>query len=126
MDYVEEYINHLVIERGLSRNSVEAYSHDLCRFFSWIELKAPESVTPEDLREHMVWLRDRGISARSVARVMSAIRGFFRYLVEEEIIEADPTELLDRPKLGRGFGTGPCSSFSTPRASGCRSWWACP
>ena len=63
-------------------------------FFSWFRDEAPDRIKPEDLREHMVWLRDRGISARRVARVMSSIRGFFRYLVEEEILEAEDPRLL--------------------------------
>jgi len=103
MDYADEYLNYLLIERGLSRNSVEAYSHDLCRFFSWLEDKAPSRVTQNDVRDHMAWLREQGISARSVARALSAIRGFFRHLVEEDVIAKDPTELLDRPKLGRSL-----------------------
>ncbi len=101
MEYVDEYLNHLVVERGLSMNSVEAYSHDLCRFFSWLPGKDPEKVEAEDLRKFMAWLRRDGLSARSVARAMSGVRGYFRYLLEEELIDEDPTELLDRPKLGR-------------------------
>jgi len=103
MDYVDEYLNHLVIERGLSHNSVTAYSHDLCRFFSWAREKPPDQVAAEDLREHLVWLRREGISARSMTRAMSAIRGYFRFLLEEEIINHDPTALLDRPKLQKSL-----------------------
>ncbi len=101
MDYLDEYLDHLVVERGLSRNSVEAYSHDLCRFFSWLDGASPESVTREDLRSYMGRLREEGISSRSVARAMSAVRGYYRYLAEEEHIREDPTELLDRPKLAK-------------------------
>jgi len=103
MDYVDEYLNHLSVERGLSSNSVEAYSHDLCRFFSWSQDKPVAAVSAEDLRSHMAWLRGEGISARSVARAVSAIRGYFRYLLEEEILDHDPTALLDRPKLAKSL-----------------------
>lgn len=101
MDHVDDYLNHLVVERGLSRNSVEAYSHDLCRFFSWLDPKGPETVKLEDLRGFMEWLRGQGLSARSTTRNMSAIRGFYRYLVEEELLDKNPAELLDRPRMGR-------------------------
>ena len=103
MDYVDEYLNHLAVERGLSSNSVEAYSHDLCRFFSWSRDKPLAAVSVEDLRSHMAWLMGEGISARSVARAMSAIRGYFRYLLEEEVVEHDPTALIDRPKLAKSL-----------------------
>jgi integrase/recombinase XerD len=101
MEYVDEYLNHLVLERGLAANSVEAYHHDLMRFFSLRKISDPLKVTLDDVRAHMAWLREHGISARSVARALSAIRGFYRYLVEEEVLSSDPTELLDRPKLGK-------------------------
>jgi integrase/recombinase XerD len=101
MEYVDDYLNHLVLERGLSVNSVEAYNHDIHRFFAMLGSSDPMKVTLEDVRKHMSRLREHGISARSVARAMSAIRGFYRYMVEEEVLTQDPTELLDRPKLGK-------------------------
>jgi len=101
MDCLDDYLNHLLVERGLSRNSVEAYSHDLCRFFSWLDGKSSASVELSDLRSYMAWLRGQEMSARSVARAMSAVRGYFRYLLEEDLIERNPAELLDRPKLAK-------------------------
>ncbi|RLI47888.1 MAG: hypothetical protein DRP09_21970 [Candidatus Thorarchaeota archaeon] len=86
MDYVEEYLNHLAVERGLSRNSVEAYSHDLRRFFSWLGIRSPKTVVLDDLRAYMGWLREKGLCARSVARSMSAVRGYFRYLLDRQPI----------------------------------------
>ncbi len=103
MEYVDEYLNHILVERGLSKNSVEAYSNDLCRFFSWMGEKKPVTIKTEDLREYMGWLREKGISPRSTTRAVSAIRGYYRYLIEEEYTETDPTELLDRPKLEKAL-----------------------
>jgi len=103
MDHLDEYLSHMAVERGMSANTIEAYSRDLCRFFSWLGHDDPGRVGAEDLRAHLVWLRQQGLSARSAARAMSAIRGHFRFLVEEEIILADPTELIDRPRLSRSL-----------------------
>jgi integrase/recombinase XerD len=103
MEYVDEYLNHILVERGLSKNSVEAYSNDLCRFFSWLGEKPPGAIKTEDLRDYMGWLREEGISPRSTTRAVSAIRGYYRYLIEEELAETDPTELLDRPKLEKSL-----------------------
>lgn len=103
MEYIDEYLSHLLVERGLSTNSVEAYSHDLCRFFSWLGHEDPARVELGDLRAFMAALREQGLKPRSVTRAVSAIRGFYRYLLEEELIDHDPTELIDRPRLGRSL-----------------------
>ena len=101
MDHVDDYLNHLLVERGLARNTVEAYSRDLARFFTWLGSRDEAEVTLDDLRGFMEETRAEGLGARSLARVMSGIRGYYRWLVEEELLPADPTELLDRPRLGR-------------------------
>jgi len=101
MDHIDDYLNHLLVERGLSRNTVEAYSRDLARFFTWLADQDETSVTLGDLRVFMEQTRAAGLSARSLARTMSGVRGYYRYLLEEELIASDPAELLDRPRLGR-------------------------
>ena len=101
MDHIDDYLNHLLVERGLSRNTVEAYARDLARFFTWLGERDETEVTLDDCRGFMEEARAGGLGARSLARTMSGIRGYYRWLQEEEIVAADPTELLDRPRLGR-------------------------
>jgi len=98
---LDDYIQHLSVERGLSKHTVDAYAHDLVRFGGWL---ADEGVTPEQVDEtqvagHLVTLSHAGLSARTQARALSSIRGFFRFLVQEGRHTVDPTELLEGPRL---------------------------
>ena len=95
------FASHLRLERGCSENTIEAYVHDvelLAEFASGknIEIKALEEA---DLHEFLSSLRDMGIGARSQARIIAGIRGFYKYLVLESLIDTNPSELLDSPKL---------------------------
>ncbi|HIP36473.1 MAG TPA: site-specific tyrosine recombinase XerD [Crocinitomix sp.] len=102
--YKKDYQNYLKIEKSLSKNSVDAYMRDfekLSVFFSEIQPKKPELITLYDLQQMVNWIADLGISARSQARIISGIRNFYTYLIIEDIILDDPTELLELPKLGK-------------------------
>jgi integrase/recombinase XerD len=100
-----EFKNYLKIERSLSENSVEAYENDLTKlkhFFESMGRKtAPESVDHKDLQDFLVWINEFGISARSQSRILSGLRTFYKYLLIEDLIEIDPTALIESPKIGR-------------------------
>ena len=100
---VDAYLQHLKVERGLARASVEAYAHDLAtlsRFLDEERLELPE-VDAAALSAWLLHLSRAGLSARSQARMLSAVRGLFEWLVSEKEIARDPTELIDAPKLLR-------------------------
>lgn len=92
---------HLRVERALSPNTVEAYARDLSALVKIAGDMPPESVTPDTLRQVIAARVAEGAAARSTARLLSGIKGFFRFLVKEKEVPGDPTELLDRPRLGR-------------------------
>jgi integrase/recombinase XerD len=98
---LDAYLDHLKVERGLGRATIEAYSHDLGRFFRFCESEgvALEDVDPGTIAAFLVALARTGMTARSQARYLSALRGFFAHLVSEKELRADPTELADPPKL---------------------------
>ena len=98
---VQLYVDYLAVERGLARNSLTSYRHDLESFERWLEdHKTPlESVDRAEIVRYFQALRRRGISARSVARALAALRGLFRFLVAERHLEVDPTENIENPKL---------------------------
>ena len=100
---LDDYIQHLSVERGLSRSTVSGYAHDLIRFSSSLEADNTEIADVEEahIAAYLVALSRAGLSARSQARALSAIRGFFRFLVQEGRKTSDPTELLEGPKLLR-------------------------
>ncbi|MCU0432702.1 MAG: site-specific tyrosine recombinase XerD [Bacteroidia bacterium] len=102
---IQGFKNYLKLEQSLSPNSVEAYLHDVIRLNEFLQLRqytisAPE-IKPEHLREFLKYLNELGMSATTQARMLSGIRAFFRYLLLENLINDDPTELLESPRTSR-------------------------
>jgi len=108
-----KYINYLEAERGLSPYTVRNYTMDLIGnyargsekgFFQFLRVKQISSLDEVDkqvLRDYMAWLMEQGVVKRSIARKLSAIRSFYRYLVREEKVSANPLEKASSPKLDR-------------------------
>jgi len=101
---IKEYKGFLKLEKGLSPNSIEAYLSDIAKLEQYLESagmdKGPEELEQEQLGSFLIWIGEQGLSARSQARVLSGIKAFYRFLLMEEIIEGDPTALLEGPRLG--------------------------
>lgn len=103
--YSKGYQTFLKLEKSLSFNTVSAYLSDLDKLIAYFELHAvevkPEEVSYRQLSEFLVWIGELGMSLRSQSRIVSGIKAFFKYLLIEELIQADPAELLEAPKPGR-------------------------
>ena len=99
------YTAFLKLEKSLSANSISAYLADLKKLQDYLQLQSltvnPDQVEYAHLKDFVVWLNELGISPRSQARIISGLKSFFRYMMIEEIITKDPTELLEGPRLGR-------------------------
>ena len=93
----------LKLERSLSENSVAGYLRDLEGLARYLKDagKGPLATRTEDLNAYLVEVAEAGLAPRSQARLISSIRSFWRYLILEDLVEKDPTELLESPKLGR-------------------------
>ncbi|MCL6621683.1 MAG: site-specific tyrosine recombinase XerD [Syntrophobacterales bacterium] len=101
-DALERYLHHLSVERGLAPLTLEAYARDLQelrRFVAALGRQGWEEVSLPDLMDYLRRLEARGLSARSRARHLSALRRFFRFLEREEEISANPATLLNTPRL---------------------------
>ena len=100
---LDKYRSHIFLERGLSINTREAYTRDVARFLSYLEEEhlQPEDVKLEDLHKFTWTLHDIGISARSIARILSGLRSFYHFLLLDSYIQDDPTILLESPKIGQ-------------------------
>lgn len=101
---LDGYLAHLRVERGLAQRSVEAYSGDLLRFALFVRQDLSKSFPDIDAGDVAAWLVSlsrAGISARAQARKLSALRGFFKFLVAERKVTADPTALVTGPRLPR-------------------------
>ena len=103
--HIKHFSNYLKLERSLSGNSIEAYMHDVEMLHQYAlmhyPLVSPMNVTSKHLQGFLQYINELGMSAHSQARILSGIKGFYKYLLFEELIEKDPTTLIEGPKLGR-------------------------
>lgn len=101
--YIKDFVSYLKIEKGLAENSIEAYLNDVKKLedFTTSTSLSPKDVTYNHLQQFVVELYDLGLSARSQSRIISGVKQFFNFLILEDVIEVDPTTLLETPKIGR-------------------------
>jgi len=103
--YITGFKSYLQLERSLSKNSIEAYMHDirlLDQFLSEKEIKgSPAEISLTHLREFLSWINEAGLGARSQARIISGMKAFFNYCLMENMISNDPSQLLETPRIGR-------------------------
>ena len=101
-DIIGKYKTWLRLEKSLSANSIEAYLTDLDKLTRFIESEEKDytDITYQDLQQFVAQLRDIGIHPRSQARIISGIKSFYRFMLLDEYITVDPTELLESPKIG--------------------------
>ncbi|MEL7376821.1 MAG: tyrosine-type recombinase/integrase, partial [Bacteroidota bacterium] len=96
---------YLELERGRSKHTISGYATDLRKLPQYLQLRdfdlGPTQIERMHLDDFLAYLHELGLSPRSQARLVSALRTFFQFLLEEEMIETDPTELLRPPKIGR-------------------------
>lgn len=103
--YLKGFKAYLQLEKSLSGNSIDAYLHDAEKLSQYLEISglslSPGQVELSRLQDFLQWIAELGISARSQARIISGLRAFYKYLLLENEVAADPTELLESPRLGR-------------------------
>jgi integrase/recombinase XerD len=100
--YIKDFVSYLKIEKGLAENSIFAYQKDVDKLFQYALAihKNAEDITYNDLKHFIATLYDLGLSARSQARIISGIKQFYGFLLLENCIQDDPSELLEQPKIG--------------------------
>ncbi|MBP1617450.1 MAG: tyrosine recombinase XerD [Bacteroidetes bacterium] len=101
-DYSDRYKSYLLLEKGMSHNTVEAYMDDLEKLLQFVSTGKVtiQDIKLEDLQQFVATLYDLGISVRTIARIISGVKSFFGYLVLEDYITNNPTELLHTPQIG--------------------------
>lgn len=102
---IREFKNYLRLEKSLSENSIEAYLRDVHQFESFLLLtdqdKPVGQIETKDIQDFIMYINDLGMSSRSQARIVSGIKSFFKFLILENVIEKNPSDLIESPKLGR-------------------------
>ncbi len=99
------YKSFLKFEKSLSNNSIDAYLSDIDKLYQFSsslkKVKLPKDFNHEELQKFLHWIADLGMSPTSQARITSGIKGFYKFLLIEDLITADPSKLLETPKIGR-------------------------
>jgi len=98
---IDQFLNYLLVEKGLSRATLESYSADLLRYADFMQQTGQDTVSAEDtalILKHLINLRNEGLGARSRARHLVSLRGFYRFLAHEKVLPLDPSKLVDLPK----------------------------
>jgi integrase/recombinase XerD len=103
--YTKEFSNYLKLERSLSGNSIDAYVHDVVLLQQYVELSKlqlpPKGLSTKHLQGFLKHINELGMSPHSQARILSGIKSFYKYLLSEELVDKDPTALIEGPRLGR-------------------------
>jgi integrase/recombinase XerD len=100
-NYLDHYLNYLAVERGLAKNTLDAYGRDLARYLEYLEknrIVTLEKITPAVVLRFLSHLKDSGLSARSRARALAALRTFHKFLVREKLTSDNPTDQVVSPK----------------------------
>ncbi len=100
-DVKREFFTYLRVERGLSANTIEAYRRDLEKAEVWARRERGKdllSLTREDVRDFLRWVSEQGLEGRSVARSISTLRSFFKFLLMDGVLKSDPTASLETPR----------------------------
>jgi integrase/recombinase XerD len=101
---LEEFLNYLSVERGLSKNTISAYGSDLLYFIDNLESKGAtgiDKIKRDDITQYLMHLKDKGLSGNSVSRALVAIKMFYKFLAQERFIKDDVAGILESPKLIR-------------------------
>jgi integrase/recombinase XerD len=102
---IKGFRSYLILEKSLSPHSIEAYVRDVSKLQQFIEMKynasSPILLNTTQLSGFVLFINELGLEARSQSRIISGVRAFFRYLLIEDLISSDPSELIDSPKLRR-------------------------
>ncbi|MEE3037585.1 MAG: site-specific tyrosine recombinase XerD [Bacteroidota bacterium] len=103
-NYIKQFQTYLRLERSLSTHTIEAYVRDINKLLNYLDIeqisKDPKQITSNDVSSFIQWIAQKGVSTTSQARILSGVKAFYKYLALEEVIENDPTSLIESPKKG--------------------------
>lgn len=103
--YKKGFKAYLQLEKSLSENSVEAYMHDIEKFTQFLYQnkleKSPKEIELHELEDFLEWINQLGMTSSSQARIISGLKSFYKFCIQEEISKTNPTALLEAPKLAR-------------------------
>ena len=103
--FIKQFQSYLKLEKSLSDNSIEAYVHDIVKLKHFAEMSqwdiSPLNIETSHLQTFLEYINELGMTPHSQARVLSGIKAFYKYLMYDDMLDADPSALIEGPKLGR-------------------------
>ncbi|MGL4346998.1 MAG: site-specific tyrosine recombinase XerD [Chitinophagaceae bacterium] len=101
LNYKKRFKNYLDLEKGLSKNSTEAYMHDVEKFEQYIDQKEIATISRKDIEHFLKALNELGIETSSQMRILSGLKSFFKFCIKEHLLDNNPFELIEFPKATR-------------------------
>jgi len=101
---LDQFLHYLIVEKGFSKNTIEGYGHGLTRFFTYLKEKKIEGVREIgklEVQGFLLALRRKHLNTKSIVRDLAALRTFFRFLIQEGILQSNPAEDLETPKVAK-------------------------
>lgn len=103
LSLMQQFLDAIWLEKGVSKNTSESYQRDLKQFAAWLNQKSQHliNVSESDIKAYLAFRYQQSLASRSSARLLSCLRGFYHYLLRENLIQSDPTAQVASPKLGK-------------------------
>lgn len=101
---LDQFLHYLIVEKGLSKNTIEAYGHNLNRFLTHLQkdgVQELEKVSKLEVKAFLLSLKKKGLSAKTVVRNLVALRTFFKFLIQEGVLQTNPVEEIESPKVSK-------------------------
>ena len=102
---IQSFRAYMLLERSLSQNTIDAYLNDVQRFVQYLDMSKPGlgplGVKQADLEQFIFWINQLGLEGSSQARLISGLRAFYKFMLVEDLLDDDPTELLESPRMHR-------------------------
>lgn len=101
LNRIEEFNNYLLIDKHYSKNTIESYKKDLIKLYEYLKITNIENISKNDIKLYIKYLRDNNMNERSIARNISALKSFYKYLMIEKVVKENPMESIVSPKIGK-------------------------
>ena len=102
-DLILEFLRYLLIDKGYSENTIESYKRDLDKFLEYNKNKSIDSISNEDLKKYIKYLNDTGLNEKSIARNISSLKSFYKFLVISKYISSNTSDSLYLPKIKKSL-----------------------
>lgn len=98
---IDEFCDYLLIDKHYSKNTIESYKRDLLKYYNYFKVDYVQNINKDDVKKYLKYLNEENMNERSIARNISSLKSFYKYLIIDKIINDNPVESISLPKLGK-------------------------